>query len=136
PWHNGATLSPPDLKRPARAAPAAVEVAEFFGAVHAQHKVAPPANASCRDAFIAGKLALWIAGSWNFSGLREAKVDFQVAAVPRLFKQPTVWTMPHQYTFPKPRAADAAKRDAAWAHIPGMPRHVAEAALPARQSSA
>ena len=135
-WQNGANVYTPDLKRSALSEPAAVEVAEFFGAIHAQQKVAPPANASCRDAFIAGKLGLWIAGSWNFTGLREAKVDFAVAPVPRLFKQPVVWTMPHQYTFPKPKAPDAARRDAAWAHIRWMTDHVAEWTLKAGQVSA
>ncbi|HEV8676850.1 MAG TPA: ABC transporter substrate-binding protein [Methylomirabilota bacterium] len=135
-WQNGTNVYGPDLKRSALAEPAAVEVAEFFGAIHAQHRVAPPANASCRDAFIAGKLGLWIAGSWNFTGLRDAKVDFAVAPVPRLFKQPVVWTMPHQYTFPKPRVADAAKRDAAWTHLRWMTDHVAEWTLKAGQVSA
>ena len=103
-WQNGANVYAPDLKRSALTEPAAIEAAEYWGAFHAQHKVAPPANASCRDAFIAGKLGMWLAGSWNFTGLRDAKVDFTVAPVPRLFKQPMVWTMPHQYTFPKPKA--------------------------------
>jgi hypothetical protein len=30
--------------------------------------------------FIANRLGMWIAGSWNFTGLREAKVDFEAAA--------------------------------------------------------
>ncbi len=135
-WQNGTNVYTPDLKRSALTEPAAVEVAEFFGAIHAQHKVAPPANASCRDAFIAGKLGLWIAGSWNFTGLREAKVDFAAAPVPRLFKQPVVWTMPHQYTFPKRKVADAAKREAVWAHLRWMSDHVAEWTLKAGQVSA
>jgi multiple sugar transport system substrate-binding protein len=135
-WQNGANVYAPDLKRSGLAEPTAIEVAEFFGAIHAQHKVAPPANASCRDAFIAGKLGLWIAGSWNFTGLRDAKVDFTVAPVPRLFKQPTVWTMPHQYTFPKPKARDAAKREAVWTHLRWMTDHVAEWTLKAGQVSA
>src|SRR2546429_1466127 len=63
-----------------------------------QQKVAPPANANCRDAFIAGKLGMWIAGSWNFTGLREAKVEFTVAPVPRLFKQPVVWSIDRKST--------------------------------------
>jgi multiple sugar transport system substrate-binding protein len=135
-WQNGANVFTADFKRSALTEPAAFEVAEFFGAIHAQHKIAPPANASCRDAFIAGKLGLWIAGSWNFTGLRDAKVDFAVAPVPRLFKQPTVWTMPHQYTFPKPKAPDPAKREAAWRHIRWMSDHVAEWTLKAGQVSA
>jgi len=135
-WQNGANVYAADLKRCALAEPAAVEAAEFFGAIHAQHKVAPPANASCRDAFIAGKLGLWIAGSWNFTGLRDAKVDFAVAPVPRLFKQPVVWSMPHQYTFPKRKVMDAAKREAVWAHLRWMSDHVAEWTLKAGQVSA
>ncbi|HEV8396971.1 MAG TPA: extracellular solute-binding protein, partial [Vicinamibacterales bacterium] len=135
-WQNGANIFTQDFKRSALADPAAIEAAEFFGAIHARDKVAPPANASCRDAFIAGKLGLWIAGSWNFTGLRDAKVDFAVAPVPRLFKRPVVWSMPHQYTFPKPKAQDAAKRDAAWAHLRWMSDHVAEWTLKAGQISA
>jgi multiple sugar transport system substrate-binding protein len=135
-WQNGANVYTADLKRSALADPAAIEAAEFFGAIHAKDKVAPPANANCRDAFIAGKLGMWIAGSWNFTGLREAKVDFTVAPVPRIFKKPVVWSMPHQFTFPKPKAADAAKRDAAWAHVRWMSDHVAEWTLKAGQVSA
>ena len=62
-WQNDANVYTPDLKRSALADPAAIEAAELFGAIHAKDKVAPPANANCRDAFIAGKLGLWIAGS-------------------------------------------------------------------------
>ncbi len=135
-WQNGTNIFAPDLKKSALTDPAAIEVAEFWGAIHAKHKVAPPANASARDAFLAGKLALWIGGSWNFTGLRDAKVDFAVAPVPKLFKQPTVWTIPHQFTFPKPKAQDAAKRDAAWTYIRWMTDHVAEWTLRAGQVSA
>jgi len=135
-WQNGANIYTPDLKRAGVAEPAAIEAAELWGSFHAQHKVAPPANASCRDAFVAGRLGMWIAGSWNFTGLREAKVEFAVAPVPRLFKQPVVWTIPHQYTFPKPRALDPAKREAAWTHIRWMTDHVAEWTLKAGQVSA
>jgi multiple sugar transport system substrate-binding protein len=135
-WQNGANVYTADLRRSALAEPATVEVAEFWGAIHAQHKIAPPANASCRDAFIAGKLGLWIAGSWNFTGLRDAKVDFTVAPVPRLFKQPVVWTMPHQFTFPRRKVQDAAKREAAWNHLRWITDHVAEWTLKAGQVSA
>src|SRR5207245_1047582 len=135
-WQNGANIYTSDLKRAALADPAAIEVAEFWTGLATQQKVAPPANANCRDAFIAGKLGMWIAGSWNFTGLREAKVEFTVAPVPRLFKQPVVWSMPHQYSFPKSKAADRAKREAAWTHVRWMTDHVAEWTLKAGQVSA
>jgi multiple sugar transport system substrate-binding protein len=135
-WQNGANVYAGDLKRSALTDPAAIEAAEFWGAFSAQHKVAPPANANARDAFIAGKLGLWVAGSWNFTGLRDAKVEFTVAPMPRLLKQPVVWTIPHQYTFPRPKAPDAAKREAAWTHIRWMSDHVAEWTLKAGQVSA
>src|SRR5687767_6661194 len=135
-WQNGANIYAADLKRAGVAEPAALEAAEFWASLPTQHKVSPPANASCRDAFIANRLGLWIAGSWNFTGLREAKVDFAVAPLPRLFKQPTVWSMPHQYSFPKVKTADRARREAAWAHVRWMTYHVAEWTLKAGQVSA
>jgi multiple sugar transport system substrate-binding protein len=135
-WQNGANIYAADLKRAGVAEPAALEVAEFWAALEGQHKIAPPANANCRDAFIAGKLGMWMAGSWNFTGLREAKVEFAAVPVPRLFKQPVVWAMPHQYAFPKPKAADKATRDAAWTHVRWMTDHVAEWTLKAGQVSA
>jgi len=135
-WQNGTNIYAPDLKRSALTDPAALEVAEFWSSLFGSLKIAPPSNASCRDAFIAGKLGFWLAGSWNFTGLREAKVDFSVAPVPRLFRQPVVWSMPHQYSFPKPKTADAAKREAAWTHIRWMTDHVAEWTLRAGQVSA
>ena len=135
-WQNGANVYSGDLKRSAVAEPAAIEAAEFWGSFLTQHKVAPPPTANPRDVFIAGKLGLWLAGSWNVAGLREAKVDFAVAPMPRLLKQPVVWTIPHQYSFPKPKSADPAKRDAAWAHIRWMTDHVAEWTLTAGQVSA
>jgi multiple sugar transport system substrate-binding protein len=135
-WQNGANIYTRDLKRSGLTEPAAIEAADYWGAFHAQHKVAPPANANARDAFIAGRVGLWIAGSWNFTGLRDAKVEFTVAPVPRLLKEPVVWTIPHQYTFPKPRTADPAKREAAWTHIRWMTEHVAEWTLKAGQVSA
>ena len=135
-WQNGANVYAPDLKRAALAEPAAIEVAEFWGALDQHLKIAPPANANCRDAFIAGRLGMWIAGSWNFTGLRDAKVDFAAAPVPRLFKQPVVWAMPHQYSFPKTKIADRARREAAWTHVRWMTDNVAEWTLKAGQVSA
>jgi multiple sugar transport system substrate-binding protein len=135
-WQNGANIYASDLKRAGVAEPAALEVAEFWAALPNQHKIVPPANASCRDAFIANRLGMWIAGSWNFTGLREAKVDFTAAPLPRIFKQPVVWAMPHQYTFPKVKTVDRAKREAAWTHVRWITDHVADWTLKAGQVSA
>jgi multiple sugar transport system substrate-binding protein len=135
-WQNGANVYTPDLKRSGLTEAAAIEAAEFWGAFHAQHKAAPPANANFRDVFVAGKLGMWLAGSWNVVALRDAKMEFAVAPMPRMLKQPVVWTIPHQYTLPKPKAADPAKRDAAWTHMRWMADHVAEWTLRAGQVSA
>ena len=135
-WQNGANIYASDLKRAGVAEPAALEVAEFWAGLATQHKSVPPANASCRDAFIANRLGMWIAGSWNFTGLRDAKVDFVAAPLPRLFKQPVVWAMPHQYTFPKVKTVDRARREAAWTHVRWITDHVADWTLKAGQVSA
>src|SRR5262249_39045814 len=66
-WQNGANVYGSDLKRSGLADPAALEVAEFWGALDSQLKISPPANTNCRDAFIANRLGMWIAGSWNFT---------------------------------------------------------------------
>jgi multiple sugar transport system substrate-binding protein len=134
-WQNDANIYTSDLKRAAVAEPAALEAAEFWASLPAQ-KIAPPANANCRDAFIANRLGIWIAGSWNLAGLRDAKVDFVTAPLPRLFKKPVVWAMPHQYSFPKVKTVDKARRDAAWTHVRWMTDHVAEWTLKAGQVSA
>jgi multiple sugar transport system substrate-binding protein len=134
-WQNDANIYTSDLKRAAVAEPAALEAAEFWASLPAQ-KIAPPANANCRDAFIANRLGIWIAGSWNLAGLRDAKVDFVTAPLPRLFKKPVVWAMPHQYSFPKVKTIDKARRDAAWTHVRWMTDHVAEWTLKAGQVSA
>ena len=135
-WQNGANIFTPDLKKCALTDPAAIEAAEFWGAIFAKNKVATPANANPRDAFIAGKIAMWIAGSWNVSGLREAKIDFTVVPIPKLFKQSIVFTIPHQFSFPKPKAPVAAKREASWSMIRWITDHVAEWTLRAGQVSA
>jgi len=135
-WQNGTNIFTPDFKKSVLTDPAAVEAVEFWGSLYPTLKIAPPANASARDAFVAGKLAMWIAGSWNFTGLREAKVDFAVAPVPKLFKQPIVWSQPHQYSFPKPKAQDAGKREASWTLIRWVTDHIADWTLRAGQVSA
>ena len=98
----------PDLKRAGVTEPAAVEAAEFWGSFHAQHKVAPPANTNARDAFIAGKLGIWLAGSWNFTGLRAAKMEFTVAPVPRLLEAARRLDDPAPVRVPEAQGADAA----------------------------
>jgi ABC-type glycerol-3-phosphate transport system substrate-binding protein len=44
--------------------------------------------------------------------------------------------MPHQYSFPRVKTADRARREAAWAHVRWMTDHVADWTLKAGQVSA
>lgn len=135
-WQNDTDVFTPDFKKAAVNEPAGVEVAEFWGSIHAKLKIAPPGGVNQRDAFLAHKIAMWIAGSWNFTGLRDAKFEFTAGHVPNFFKKPVVWTIPHQYTFPKPKTKDDAKREAAWTHILWIRDNVAEWTLRAGQVSA
>jgi multiple sugar transport system substrate-binding protein len=134
-WQNDANIFTPDLKKAAVAEPAAIEVAEYLGALYADLQVAPPTRTVSLDAFQAGKLGMWIGGSWNVVGLRSAKVEFTAVPLPTLFKQPAVWTSPHQFTFPKPRQRDDAKREAVWSHIRWMTDNVVDWTLRAGQVS-
>lgn len=69
-----------------------------------------------RDAFIAGKIGMWLAGSWSFTGLNDAKIQCNVIPMVSLFKVPSVWTQSHVYTFPKPEVPEAGSegRSEAW----------------------
>ena len=134
-WQNDANIFTPDLKKAAVAEPAAIEVAEFLGSLYADLHVAPPVGTVSLDAFQAGKVGMWIGGSWNIVGLRSAKIDFTAAPLPTIFKQPAVWTSPHQFTFPKPKQRDEAKREAAWNQIRWITDHVIDWTLRAGQVS-
>jgi multiple sugar transport system substrate-binding protein len=134
-WQNGTNVFTPDLKKSALNEPAAIEVAEFWGTIHAVDKIAPPPGTVPLDAFVAGKLGLWIGGTWNIVGLKAQNVDFTVAPLPTLFKQPAVWTASHQFTFPKPKNRDDAKREAAWTHLRWISDNVVDWTLRAGQVS-
>jgi multiple sugar transport system substrate-binding protein len=134
-WQNGTNVFAPDLKKSALADPPAIEVAEFWGRIHAQDKIAPPPGTVPLDAFVAGKLGYWVGGTWNIVGLKAQNVDFTVAALPTLFKQPAVWTASHQFTFPKPKSRDDAKREAAWTHLRWISDNVVDWTLRAGQVS-
>jgi multiple sugar transport system substrate-binding protein len=135
-WQNGANVFTPDLKRSALDQPAAIEVAEFWASVFSQLRIAPPGNANARDAFTAHKVGFWIAGSWNFTGLRAANVEFTAAPLPKIFNQPVVWTTPHQFTFPKSKTRDAGREQAAWTFMRWITDNVVDWTLNAGQMSA
>ncbi|HZR01019.1 MAG TPA: hypothetical protein VFC93_19620, partial [Chloroflexota bacterium] len=116
-WQNGTDVFTPDLKKAAVNEPAGVEVAELLASLRNDLKISPPGGVNLRDAFLAGKTAYWWAGSWNLTGLPEMKFEWSVAPTPNFFKQPLVWTISHNYVFPKPKTKDDARRDAAWTHI-------------------
>ena len=105
-WQNGGDVFTSDLKKAAVNEPAGVEVAELLGSLRNDLKISPPGGVNLRDAFLAGKTAYWWAGSWNLTGLPEMKFEWSVAPTPTFFKQPLVWTISHNYVFPKPKAKD------------------------------
>ena len=125
-----------DLKRAAVAEPAAIEVAEFWGSLPGSSRSRrPPMRAAATPSSPASS-GCGSPAPGTSPACAEAKVEFTVAPVPRLFKQAVVWSMPAPVLFPKPKAADEARRDAAWTHIRWMTDHVAEWTLKAGQVSA
>jgi ABC-type glycerol-3-phosphate transport system substrate-binding protein len=134
-WQNETNVYTADMKKSPLNEPPAIEVGEFWGSVRERLKT-PEAGVNSRDAFVAGKLGLWVAGTWNITGLADAKVDFAVGPMPKLFKKAVAWTIPHQYTFPKPKTKDEAKRAAGWTHIRWITDNVAVWTSQAGQVSA
>jgi multiple sugar transport system substrate-binding protein len=116
-YQNDANVFTQDFAKSGLADPAALEVADWLGSIYAKDKVAPPIGVDHLKAFITGKIGIWIAGSWNASGLDEAKMDYTPAHVPALFKKPKVWAVAHNYTFPVQKTKDDTKREIAWQQV-------------------
>ena len=135
-WQNGANVYTPDLKRCALAEPAAIEVAEFWGGDPGPAQGRPARQCQLPRRLHRGQARHVDRRLLELHRPARGQGGFRGGPVPRIFKQPIVWTMPHQFTFPKPKSADAAKRDAAWAHMRWMSDHVAEWTLKAGQVSA
>ncbi len=132
-WQNGANVFQPDLKTSALTSPEAIEAAEMFGSFFSRDKISPPLGGNPRDAFIAGKLAMWIGGSWNFTGLKDVPFEVAYAPTPAIMKKPVAWTGPHQFTLPKSKTRDAARMDAIWTWIRWMTDHTPEWTIGAGQ---
>jgi len=116
-WQNETNVFTSDFKKSRLAETAAIECAEYWAQIAAKEKYAPPIGVDSLKAFQAGKLGIWITGSWNITGLTEAKVAYTVAHVPNLFKKAKVWAIVHNYTLPKQGKKDDSKREAAWQMI-------------------
>ncbi|MDQ3810799.1 MAG: extracellular solute-binding protein [Chloroflexota bacterium] len=134
-WQNETNVFQSDLKKSALSEPPAIQAAEFWGTIHAIDKVAPPPGTVALDAFVAGKLGIFIGGTWNIVGLKAQKADFTVGPMPTIFKKPAVFTIPHQFTFPKPKTRNDAKREAAFQHIRWISDNVVDWTLRAGQVS-
>ena len=132
-WQNGANVFKEDLKTSALTTPEAIEAGDMFGSFFTSDKVSPPLGGNPRDAYIGGKLAMWIGGSWNFTGLKDVPFEVDFAPTPQMLKKPVAWTGPHQFTFPKSKTHDAAKTDAIWTWLQWMTEHTPDWTLGAGQ---
>jgi ABC-type glycerol-3-phosphate transport system substrate-binding protein len=132
-WQNGANVFKDDLKSSALTSPEAVEAADLFGSFFTREKVSPPLGGNPRDAFVGGKLAMWIGGSWNFTGLKDVPFESDFVATPQMLKKAVAWTGPHQFTFPKSKSRDAAKTDAIWSWLQWITEHTPDWTIGAGQ---
>jgi multiple sugar transport system substrate-binding protein len=135
-WQNGGDVFTSDLKKAAVNEQPGIEAAELLASLRNDLKISPPGGVNLRDAFLAGKTGYWWAGSWNLTGLPEMKFDWSVAPTPTFFKNGAVWTISHNYVFPKPKTKDDARRDAAWTHVAWIRDNVADWTALAGQISA
>jgi multiple sugar transport system substrate-binding protein len=116
-WQNNANVFSDDFSKPAIADPGAVEVATWYGSLLNTEKIVPPIGVDELKAFTAGKIGIWIGGSWNVSGFAQSNTAFTPAQMPQIFKKPIAWADTHNYTFPVQAKPDDAKRAAAWTMI-------------------
>jgi len=119
-WQNGTNVFSEDLSKSVLDQPAAIEVATFWAKPYAQLKASPPDGVDAEKAFVAGKLAMWVNGSWNVTGFNDSKIAYTVAPVPTLFKTPKVWSLGHELTMPMQKNKDDAKVAAFWKFVKFM----------------
>jgi multiple sugar transport system substrate-binding protein len=113
-WQNGANVFSDDFSKAAIGDAPAVEVGTWYGSLMTTEKVVPPIGVDELKAFTAGKIGMWIGGSWNVSGFMDSKIAFTPAHVPQVFGKPIAWAVCHCYTLPVQQKLDDAKRTAAW----------------------
>jgi multiple sugar transport system substrate-binding protein len=113
-WQNNANVFSDDFTKSTIADPPAVEVATWYASLLNTEKIVPPIGVDELKAFTAGKIGMWIGGSWNVSGFMESKIAFTPAQVPQIFKKPIAWAVTHNYTLPVQPKADEARRAASW----------------------
>jgi len=89
-WENGGEIVSDDLKTCIINQPAAVEALQFVADMRTKHKIAPSLIASQQpgqgtlDLMAAGRLGMYVNGSWMISELRKkAKFRWDVAPVPK-----------------------------------------------------
>lgn len=119
-WQNNTNIFSDDLSKSILDQPPAIEVAEFWAKPYAQLKASPPDGVDAGKAFVAGKLAMWVNGSWNVTGFNDAKIAYTVAPVPTLFKTAKVWSLGHELTMPIQKSKDDAKVAAFWKFVKFM----------------
>jgi multiple sugar transport system substrate-binding protein len=113
-WQNNANVFSDDFSKPTIGDPPAVEVGTWYRSLLNSEKIVPPIGVDELKAFTAGKIGMWIGGSWNVSGFMESNTAFTPAQVPQVFQKPVAWAVTHSYTLPVQPKVDQAKRDATW----------------------
>ena len=118
-WQNNTNVFSDDLSKCVLDQDPAIQVADFWAKPYAQ-KVSPPDGVDAEKAFVAGKLAMWINGSWNVTGFNDSKIAYTVAPVPKLFQVEKVWSLGHELTMPVQKTANDAKVAAFWKFVKFM----------------
>lgn len=118
-WQNNTNIFSDDLSKSVLDQPPAIQVATFWAKPYAL-KASPPDGVDAEKAFVAGKLAMWVNGSWNVTGFNDSKIAYTVAPVPKLFQTLKVWSLGHELTMPIQKTANDAKVAAFWKFVKFM----------------
>lgn len=99
---------------------AGIEAVDFLRGLREREKVTPPELVDWKAAislFTAGKVAMFIHGSWTVPALDKAKVDYGTAMIPHVGPQQYgAWANVHMFAFPRlePRRTEGAVKYARW----------------------
>jgi multiple sugar transport system substrate-binding protein len=118
-WQNNTNIFSEDLSKCVLDQDAAIQVATFWAKPFAM-KVSPPDGVDAEKAFVAGKLAMWVNGSWNVTGFNDSKIPYTVVTVPKLFQKQVVWSLGHELTMPVQKTTNDAKVAGFWKFVTFM----------------
>ncbi len=122
-YQDGGALLTPDLKKAAFNSPSGVKSLQFWADSVYKNKISSDKPMGEGEGFRFGRLGMQLDGVWNINGFRQQQnLKWDIFPNTALFKpgNRAYFANSHNFILPKPRAVDAARREAAMSFVMWM----------------